>query len=572
MLVIFCVTLLLLWVFTCAGNALFLLLGHEARNPFLAFFVGLFVIGLVGTLASFFFPLRSGVSVLCFAPAIWGIRPTTRRAIDAARRLGGRTTWGYGVTLCLLAAVYAYTISTPEWLGNVATAFDTDLYHAHIVRWLNEYGTVCGVGNVHSRLANSSTWLVLAALINHGPLHGSVAWIMTPLLLTSFSAYLLCELRPNTHTWAKTYAACLLPVCLYANMAWGLPNLYHDAPSLFFVCLVGCELLHFTFAPDAHPQKHAAVVLICVATAFLMKPLPVVTVACVPLYIVWLLHQRHVLAVRTLLGIITLPACAALIWCVRNLLVSGYPLFPVPLFAMPVDWKMDIHAALQNALDVRAWARMPGPNYMWAFEQGIGTWFRPWVRHTLYNLNGVVMLPPLLAGVLLWGARFRRPVAPGELFFLLWPVLSVIYWFWLAPDPRFGREYPWLFFALAAALFTKSRGTAWAAWAHTTTGTAKRLTQASLVALIVCLLLVGVWRHHRHAEPHDIAWIMPGKQPARPVAAHGIQHPDRAPFTLYVPINDDRCGDAPLPCAPGVVPNLEMRKDGDLGSGFRLRP
>jgi hypothetical protein len=44
-----------------------------------------------------------------------------------------------------------------------------------------------------------------------------------------------------------------------------------------------------------------------------------------------------------------------------------------------------------------------------------------------------------------------------------------------------------------------------------------------------------------------------------------------APFTVRIPLDskEDRTGNSPLPSAPYPVDNIEMRKAGDLGKGFR---
>ena len=42
--------------------------------------------------------------------------------------------------------------------------YDTSLYHAQSIRWIEEYGTVRGLGNLHCRLAYNSSSFALSAL------------------------------------------------------------------------------------------------------------------------------------------------------------------------------------------------------------------------------------------------------------------------------------------------------------------------------------------------------------------------------------------------------------------------
>ena len=42
--------------------------------------------------------------------------------------------------------------------------YDSDLYHAQSIRWIEEYGIVKGLGNIHVRFAYNSSFFALSAL------------------------------------------------------------------------------------------------------------------------------------------------------------------------------------------------------------------------------------------------------------------------------------------------------------------------------------------------------------------------------------------------------------------------
>ena len=66
----------------------------------------------------------------------------------------------------LLLLVFAYGTST----GIIH--YDTGLYHAQSIRWIEEYGVVPGLGNLHSRLAYNSAAFALSALYSMAFLGG----------------------------------------------------------------------------------------------------------------------------------------------------------------------------------------------------------------------------------------------------------------------------------------------------------------------------------------------------------------------------------------------------------------
>ena len=70
-----------------------------------------------------------------------------------------------GVVL-LLFLLFAYGTST----GIIH--YDTGLYHAQSIRWIEEYGVIKGLGNLHSRLAYNSAAFCLSALYSFSFLSG----------------------------------------------------------------------------------------------------------------------------------------------------------------------------------------------------------------------------------------------------------------------------------------------------------------------------------------------------------------------------------------------------------------
>ena len=78
MAMIFVFEILYFGTFCATGFSLFSLLKYEARNPFLSFFMGVFVFGLIGEIVSLFIPLDERVLLICFAPALYGVIPVLR--------------------------------------------------------------------------------------------------------------------------------------------------------------------------------------------------------------------------------------------------------------------------------------------------------------------------------------------------------------------------------------------------------------------------------------------------------------------------------------------------------------
>ncbi len=566
MAVIFVFEILYLGTFCATGFALFSLLKYKARNPFLSFFMGVFVFGLLGEIFSLFIPLDVRVLLICFAPALCGVIPMLRGLRRAA--ISNKLFLIYSlVFLCVWAALFAFTSSWKTW---PAISYDTDLYHVQVVRWLNTYGTVPGIGNLHNRFANGSMWLVISAMLNYWPVQGKVAWCMNPMWLTALTAYFMSEIWSSECLMARMYALCSVFVPVYANIIWGFPNLYHDFPSLSILLVIGSEMIYFLYGVRNNDAKDGLILCTCVSLSFLIKPLSVVSTIIIPSLVVYRFFDRGKMSWSRLVFVLSLSIAAACILCVRNVIMSGYPLFPVSKFLVAVDWAMSSQSLLHYVIDVRAWARMSSSDYLEAFNKGIFFWFLPWMKHTLSGSFSILMLGPLCLGGVAWAFTWRRLSGFKDWGMFVWPVASIVYWFWFAPDPRFGLEFFWIFFALGMAFFARSyQGVVQQAIAKFSS---MKILVGLTFEITFCLLVLlgGSVLHHRKQSSFHMEWISTGVISPRQVKKTTITRTGSMPFTIYTPENGDQCGDANLPCTPEVNEHLVMRKKGDLGAGFRL--
>jgi len=564
MICIYLCTIALFFATSSAGFTFFSILRVTPRNPFLAFFAGFFLVSLLAMAVSLVKPLTLQYSLLCLTPALLGLKQLRRLfsspASQSGRHLPILAFFFATAGVCALGTAYA------EW---TSYAYDSDLYHIQIVRWLNEYGTPFGLGNLHSRLANSSIWPLFAALLNHSFLQDSTPWIMMPTFITAFTMYFVHDFIDSSSRPLSIYALCMFPVCIYSTLFWGYPNLYHDFPSLAVLCISGAELLHMLFSQQSRTLSSTISAITCIALSFLIKPLSAISVLIITPIALYYYYTSTNFKFSNILIIFAFPLLAAILWCARNVITSGYPFFPISIFPFTVDWAMPLRDVTGNATAVRAWARMPGPNHLEAFERGISFWFLPWAKALISSKQAVLTtLLPFTAGCVCWFFIRKQLTSRKILCLFGWSLLSIVYWFWMAPDPRFGRELFWIFFALGSACFVQY-------WPVNVTSILNNFfryqdKQRQLCVVIVLFFMLAscaISFMHR-LQGNSVAWVSLGtinSWPTKLITAES----GTAPFDIYIPFDDDRCGNSPLPCAP-TVPQHTVRRDAiKLGAGFR---
>jgi hypothetical protein len=420
------------------------------RNPWIYFWIGLFAAGSLVMLVSLFTPINLASLIIFF---IIGAAGLPLFCSECKRTAAQCKKVEIEIFICfafLAAVVITFYGARTAWNFSM----DTDLYHAQVIRWYNEYGTPPGLGNLHSRLAFNSSWLSLAALFDNGIWDGRSAWIMPVLSLLGGTLYFLHELVFSRRNGVRLYALCILVwICLKLAFSPAAPNLYYDAPvhALNAVIVLEAFYLLSGYAGNLSGKEtyNAAVLTALGAGAFMIKPIGAVSLLFSGLLALYVL-ARVKQAVSSWLIVFAPALCALAVWVTKNLFLSGYPLYPLPLFAMPFDWTMPFGPVNGNYLDILAWARMPGPGYRQSLENGFLYWFNPWLTVNLKSraFAALAVFPSFLS-IIFWFFVVRNKKNTKSFYFLAWGLFSIAYWFQTAPDLRFGDGFFWVWLGTA---------------------------------------------------------------------------------------------------------------------------
>jgi hypothetical protein len=542
------------------------LLGYSSsRNPWIFFWLGFFAVSTLSMLCSLFVPINLVSLIAFFIIGAAGLPFFYREYKQSIAQCGEAEIKIFKCAVLLVFLVIvsrsAFILWPPEW------AIDTDLYHAQVIRWYNEYGTVPGLGNLHSRLAFNSSWFSLAALFDNGIWDARSPWIMPALALLGGIFYCLHELIFARKNGVRLYALCILAWILYMlRTGAAIPSLYYDNPVHILNGVIVLEAYYLLSGYTRNLSKkeihEAANLLMLGAGAFMVKPIGAVSLGFSGLLSLFLLIRNTKQSVSQWFKILVPGICAFGIWVIKNIFLSGYLMYPLPVFALPLDWTMPFAAAKGIYNDVLAWARMPGPDYMKSLENGFLFWFKPWLGRNLIwpDFLKLAVFPSFLA-VLFWLLVVRYTKIKTALYFFVWTVFSIVYWFLTAPDIRFGSGFFWVCLG-AAILFVVPKGPRFEL---------ARFWKNPQLRLAFFYLwgVDSVYSLGRTALSPDRNLLAIGSIPARPVKEYTVNA--NLPFTVWIPADgsEDRTGNSPLPSTPYPPGNLEMREPGNLGKGFR---
>jgi hypothetical protein len=550
------------------------------RNPWIYFWLGLFVTGTSSIFASLFVSISDISLIIFFIIGIGGLpfflceyKISTMQCHNIEIKFFIYVVFSFLVAIAFLAAFLVWP----------SIAYDADLYHAQAIRWYNEYGTPFGLGNLHSRLAFNSLWLSVAALFDNGFWDGRSAWIMPVLALLGGILYFLHELIFSRRKGTRFYAVCMLVyICLKSQgsvitsslypdfPAFGLsasiiiPSLYYDFPvhilNAIVVLEVYCLFINYERNLSKQNIREAIMILMLSVCSFMIKPIGAVTLLFSGLLVLFLLARNKKQSISSYIIIFAPALCAFTIWVIKNAFLSGYLMYPLPYFAMPFDWTMPFELANSNYKAVLAWARMPGPNFMQSLENGFSFWFLPWITSNIKSSDFIMLAVfPSILSILFWFFVIRYASIKKASYFLIWVLFSVIYWFKSAPDLRFGDGFFWVCLGVPF-LFLYSDASRFSIvnfWRN------PKIRITFFYICCSCIFFSIVMCHISSVK--NLLTI--GTIPSRPIKEYTVN--TTPPFTVWMPKNGDQTGNSPLPSTPYVPNNIEMREPGNLGKGFR---
>jgi hypothetical protein len=382
----------------------------------------------------------------------------------ARRRLGlgclaraRQRTGQYVITalLCIWAAIFA---QIPLRL------YDAGIYHLGSIRWASTYPVVAGLGNLGPAYGlNSSSFLYLAAVSVGVPGFHIALGLLVVVLLVDVSRVARGVLRSgdSTHSRLAAYLAALLvlPILVMAGTT-GFSTTTSDLVNFVLAIVIGRQLLELLDRTELSPSEALAYVftIACLGSAAITSKLGIAVFSAAAISLGILAAFGTTRSRRVLIASCGVTAATGIVvvgpWLVRNVILTGYPLYPDPSLALAFDWSMPAAAVRAYRNVLYDFARVNGPDY----EGTLRTlaWLGPWLARSWRDVlvPSVFALATPIAVVVSAPGLARRT---GRRWLVLVPVwLALVAWFVTAPDVRYAGSLFWLAAGVAPGVVASS--------------------------------------------------------------------------------------------------------------------
>ena len=460
-----------------------------------------------------------------------------------------------GIGLGILILIWAYCTSRGYM------HYDSDLYHAQSIRWIEEYGIVKGLGNIHVRFAYNSSFFALSALYSMPYIFGQSVHSVNGLIALILSV----EALRIVHAWKRKKL--LLSDFARAAALFYLTLIYSDimAPASDYAIMCTVFYIIIKWLSQLEDEKEADNVtpyaLLCVAGVYAvsLKLTAGLILILVLKPAIMLIQQKRwkeiILYLCMGIGVIT-P------WLIRTVWISGYLLYPFPaLDIFSVDWKISAQAAALDAAEIKTWGR--GLNNAALVNMPMTEWFPQWFQTMLPKLGKLFIIADIISIILgfimLIISLFRRKADKIKDIGLVWLAIAASYLFWQlsAPLIRYGYAYILLLIAMTGGMM-------WTAICIKI-----KLADTESMDRILCILLlmlgfVKIWSLGGYIVTQS---NLPYYVAQQNYGSYELDSYEVTGVTFYYPVSGDRVGYDAFPAIPRKE-EIEFRGD-TLKQGFR---
>ena len=443
--------------------------------------------------------------------------------------------------------------------------YDTSLYHAQSIRWIEEYGLVKGLGNLHGRLAYNSAAFALSALYSMAFL-GQTSLHCCAGLLAFLLAAVCLEMGRSLGRGRLRASVFARVMCAYY-----LVNIYDEmispASDYFMVLLAFYIVIRFLDLCEAKERTILPYGLLCVLGVFLMTvKLSAAFILLLTVYpAVCLVGGRKWKETGVYLG---LGVVTALPFFIRNVLISGwlvYPFTQIDLFV--AAWKIPKGMADYDAREIQVWGR--GYTDVLQYDLPMSRWLSGWFQtlagsDKLFVVLAAVSVAALLvygAGMVFgwWERRWTLLLVQGTVAasFVFWLCTSPLMrygcvWVYLSPAVVFGGILEAVLYSAGGLQAAKGRGGAQGdaggrrgGW-RSSAGWRFMAGRAASAAVVLLLFYKGFALGREIADSYENGyWLVQKDYENYETYAYEING-----VTFYCPTEGDRTGYEAFPSSP----------------------
>ena len=446
--------------------------------------------------------------------------------------------------------------------------YDSDLYHAQAIHWIESVGIVKGLGNLHLRLAYNSASFALSAFYSFAFLgkqsfHTMAGFFALLLAWQCLDIKTIVRRRQIVISDFPRIAAVYYLFTIFDEMV--APASDYFLSTLVFYIIICCTDMYVRHEKAFVPYILLAMVGIYAVTVKLSAA-PMVLLSIIPIY--KLFHNRTADKIKAFGFSVLLALVITMPFFWRNIVISGWLLYPVTfLDFFGFAWEIPKGVAQYDSMEIRTFGR--GYNDVEAFMNvPFSEWVPNWFGQLSLFYKAMVVLSIISIVIYVCCVIYFGVVAvvykkkPGKLVgnkvfdlsrrsmlnladFLTLSgtlILCLVFWFFSAPLIRYGIVYV---LATISIVFGRMIILFFHKLEENGSGV-KEISYKALVALLaIWLVYKGINIVNEEIPRFNPNYLLVQQD----YGTYDVDSFKLGDSTIYYPTEGDRAGYAPFPAA-----------------------
>jgi len=411
---------------------------------------------------------------------------------------------------------------------------DNESYYIQTIKWLDTYGYVPGLANLHYFLGQQSGWHIFQSALNLNSISGLFNDINGFYLILG-NAYAFDKLQLYSKSKQPLYLAASFLAVFNVFFFQFISSPSPDLPIFIITIILFTEFGKHYIEEE---KEHTPILLLFILVIFAVY-IKVIAIFLLPFPVLLYLKKKKQFK-KDLYKLVLFSGLALIAFVVKNSIISGHPLYPLGLFKQDFDWTIPLQLQQYLVEATKSYAFFITPEqyeHMNIFERVLH-WIRLPKLHGLFNKTIIVIL--LVFPLTLRNNILKKPYA---VLYLL-SIVQLLFLWTTSPQYRFYFGYLVILSCLLAAQVIKR----------------KKLIQLILgLNTLIIIIPLFVPFSLREASNNEFNQELSSFSMAYIIKPHPItKYPDAEykklsfeNFEYYTPTNIDffwATGDCELPC------------------------
>lgn len=308
--------------------------------------------------------------------------------------------------------------------------FDGAFYHQQQILWNEEYAVVPGLGNLEDRFGFNSNYLLLSAVFSFRFLFNDSLYVLQSILFVYVMCWVLYEFVRSGYALNRVVLLLIFFFFFLLNQGELRDSSTDVIPNICTFYLIASLVLY----PDSLNKKY--LFLIILPVSLVTFKVSVAPLCLISLYV--MITAIKWKKVAALVPVLTFTSAIVLLWLVRNLIISGYlvyPFYELDLFSF--DWKVPQSVAMMQREIISEHAKLMFDEI---FSQHVfySTWFPQNIVYIINNLVLILFLFCVFVSPLFF--FFKKKEKMKKEYLILYSIVYIfmVYWIISAPSHRFA--------------------------------------------------------------------------------------------------------------------------------------